>query len=538
MHVSRFREGGLFRASSVRTLLTCILWDSCRDDGSVTSTFNSLPAVDKVEFFISHSWSAPSWLKFFSMCHFLNLQLAVLAAVLTWITTALALILHAGSITVLSGSAGAEKMLLLQGWLVFWPMAVFFLVYFLGHFCRSGTYWMDKVCVNQPDAAMKARAIEALPEFIKNSSNMIVLWDDTYFERLFCNYEMAVFATNPDSIKSMHFIPIWLPVWILCTLVIDLAAVSVVSMLFVQNSDDSMETVERKFGTHSIVGGFLVNFISWFLPDGLYLFAAFPVSLFHVQKIRQHGQMLEQMSRFDIRRAKCASASDRTKIEEHVYNLFKDTSGSEWERKAATESAGLLGSMASRVQWRALESPEATNSTREAVFDAFHAHVRGPLRDSLLRSIGAETDISWTMCSITFLPFTFCSLVSVLGCDGNLCWDSARREGFRSVPQYMLTNAVSWFISQALCVPTIHPWLLRMLKHVLPGSDMPMFQAALATLCGFFVYFAVFFVSSSVLALLAVGVTAGSRLCFGAFVGATALLAWQTWFLFGRKKRP
>ena len=74
-------------------------------------------------------------------------------------------------------------------------MAAFFLVLILGQqlagACgfKSASLWMDKLCIHQTDMDEKAEQLEALPIFLTRSERMLMLWDDTYFERLWCSLE-------------------------------------------------------------------------------------------------------------------------------------------------------------------------------------------------------------------------------------------------------------------------------------------------------------------------------------------------------------
>ena len=74
--------------------------------------------------------------------------------------------------------------------LVYLPIAVFFLALLFGQQLLDGvcgfgspSIWVDKLCVHQTDLELKAAQIAALPIFVAHSSRMLILWDDTYFER-------------------------------------------------------------------------------------------------------------------------------------------------------------------------------------------------------------------------------------------------------------------------------------------------------------------------------------------------------------------
>ncbi|CAE7653746.1 unnamed protein product, partial [Symbiodinium pilosum] len=83
------------------------------------------------------------------------------------------------------------------------PMVVFFMFFFFGHRLTLGVWspslWLDKLCICQSDEDGKAEAISALPEFVRRSSRMLILWDETYFERLWCNLEIAIFVKSHNS---------------------------------------------------------------------------------------------------------------------------------------------------------------------------------------------------------------------------------------------------------------------------------------------------------------------------------------------------
>ena len=141
---------------------------------------NSLPNVDHVDMFISHSWDCPSWMKCLALCQFLNFDMAANSAFLVWLSTALILLIHAGGVAELAASMAGTNFLTYA--LVYFPMAVFCVVYFFGHkLCRK-TFWFDRICVNQADLDLKAKALDALPYFVANSNEMLILLDEHYLE--------------------------------------------------------------------------------------------------------------------------------------------------------------------------------------------------------------------------------------------------------------------------------------------------------------------------------------------------------------------
>ena len=71
--------------------------------------------------------------------------------------------------------------------------------------CRR-TYFVDGSCINQVDPEKKLLGIRSIGGFLSLSSQFIVLWDEQYFTRLWCVYELAVFrALNPR--RPVLFLP-------------------------------------------------------------------------------------------------------------------------------------------------------------------------------------------------------------------------------------------------------------------------------------------------------------------------------------------
>ena len=185
------RQKGLFKSGTAWQVLlsiTCLVDSASQGLFSTNAFSTNAPPLDM---FISHSWSCPRWKKILSMCHHFNLDLAIILCLSTCFAGASILALLAGSI---SGVAREY-----QGWLaatlMYLPMAIFFLTYFFGHvFCRK-TLWFDGVCVNQADVFEKAAILRAIPAFVANSSEMLVLWDDAYFQRLWCVFDAWPLST-------------------------------------------------------------------------------------------------------------------------------------------------------------------------------------------------------------------------------------------------------------------------------------------------------------------------------------------------------
>ena len=55
--------------------------------------------------------------------------------------------------------------------------------------------FLDKLCIHQTDPERKKKAIQSLGAFLMQSREMVILWDRSYFQRMWCVFEVAVFLS-------------------------------------------------------------------------------------------------------------------------------------------------------------------------------------------------------------------------------------------------------------------------------------------------------------------------------------------------------
>eukprot|EP00434_Breviolum_minutum_P016976 symbB.v1.2.014976.t2/scaffold1107.1/size155946/10 len=336
-----------------------VLWDLAQLAvsgvcGPPSSPYDSLEHVSCVDVFISHNWSCPSALKYLAMCHYLNLDLALISSSATAIVTALILILRAGSVT----GVAQEGVAFLCGALIHWPMSVFLLAYLFGHvgqvFAKQ-SFWFDRICVDQNDMAVKEQTLQAIPAFVAQSKQMLILWDSTYFQRLWCLYEIAVSAkTSTSSFQKEQF-------------------------------------------------------------------------------------------------ARCSVESDREVIFHLVGKLFAE------EPLITVTLKEICGEdvMESETLSMIEDLPD------EKILNNFNIYVRGPLRESLLQSMGEAGELPFKLCLVILLPCELLGLVFVLGCDGHGCETSASYAGYSSVSHYFLTNSLNNLVIGPIFTAMSFPVMLR-----------------------------------------------------------------------------
>ena len=501
------------------------------------SLYDSLPNVSRVDFFISHSWSCPSWIKTLAFCHFLNLDLAIASSFLACLVAIFVLVLHTGS---LSGVAQLQQGTLYAS-LLCWPMAVFLVAYLCGHAAVGRTsFWFDRICVDQSNSSVKAQTLQAIPAFVAESTQMLVLWDDSYFERLWCNYELSVHAKTAESPRAMQLVPMWISLWTLSWI----SLYTILNFLCIGQKAPPLDLDSRRSLFSSMVG-------SNFVPSYVYLLTAFPFSWFCIQKLKSHKLMLDQMANFDLRNAKCSVESDRKVIEEQVLQLFDEALEPPMRMAFIAGEAPMAqldrldgevsedAPLVSHVSRETIEEIRHITSypTKDEVINQFNTYVRGPLRDSVMNSMGKEDYISFKLCILVSLPWWFQGLILVLGCDGRHCDRSAAYGGYRSVPEYMVTNAAMKLLLAPLVNALSYPVMLKTNHLVSQMAEGMVSQMLLGSACSAVAVFLLDHIGLYLCGILMVVVNKYSHVWLAEFVAGLTLLFWATWFLF-RKSLP
>ena len=104
------------------------------------------------------------------------------------------------------------------------PALAFVAAFFHGHRWprRRERYWLDKVCVHQwRGRPLRAAGLAGIPAFVERCDRLVVLHSESYFRRLWCVYEVAVFFASHDS--HVDVVPLWVAPWLLATMAAMLA---------------------------------------------------------------------------------------------------------------------------------------------------------------------------------------------------------------------------------------------------------------------------------------------------------------------------
>ncbi|OLP94116.1 DNA topoisomerase 3-alpha [Symbiodinium microadriaticum] len=400
--------------------------------------FESTRCTERVDVFVSHRWGAARWAKYLNLCLYLNLPAALVCSIITWVLATAVMVLRAGG----AGNLGDNRLLLPI--LVYLPMGVFFLMFFFGqhamHPFWPTSLWVDRACAHQTDHELKRRQIQALPVFVARSSSMLVLWDDEYFQRLWCQLELATFAKY-GSVQKVNILPLWLAPWLLSALVINIGAASGWNFLWYGVSPDVLyslvATIQGRIPetlSEPVTSVIIVTLFGSMVG----LPASIPWAIAGKAKLRSHELMLDQMANFDCRAAQCTEPADRLLVQQQVQHLFR----APMEPSCSSDSVDV-------------------DQIDDKSLDAFNGYIQGPLRSVVMENVGARLHVPYGLCLLAGLPMTFYSGVDILQCD-EACVAS---NGFEAFSSYMKASMMTWLVNILLVYPIFYPVFLRMLKR-------------------------------------------------------------------------
>jgi hypothetical protein len=164
----------------------------------------ALDSGAQIDWFVSHSWKAAWWKRALGLmwiCHALIAAVVSCAAAL--VATLCLVFWHDWTGNIWDDFVG---FLPLGCGLVASMSFLFVLILTQGHnfICstRRQSFFFDRCCIHQTDERKKVRGIMAIGRFLKFSKGMVVLWDPTYFTRMWCVFELATFAMAHSGIRA------------------------------------------------------------------------------------------------------------------------------------------------------------------------------------------------------------------------------------------------------------------------------------------------------------------------------------------------
>jgi len=157
----------------------------------------------------------------------------------------------------------------------------------------SKTAFLDKLCIHQTDIVKKLKGINAIGAYLIRTKGLTILWDPTYFTRLWCVFEVAVFLRlNPYG--TIDFVPITYGCVQLCGHAFTCFVVAY-RIIF-----------GDKFGLTAFFH-FIMNFV---------------IELFLRWHRNEMKRIPEFVSKFEAKKANCFSEDDRAFVENTIESLY------------------------------------------------------------------------------------------------------------------------------------------------------------------------------------------------------------------------
>jgi len=162
--------------------------------GSAGDFYPKSRQTERISTFWSHSWHGGHWKKILAIITFYNGTAAVSLALFTGV---LMMVLFSTGALPGFDRGWFDKSWLWSCWSTFSGFVVASLAMI---FWRPQTgVFLDRICISQNDNRLKTEAILSLAGLLKNSDNMLILWDPTWTERLWCLFELAAFLKSKKT---------------------------------------------------------------------------------------------------------------------------------------------------------------------------------------------------------------------------------------------------------------------------------------------------------------------------------------------------
>ena len=115
--------------------------------------------------------------------------------------------------------------------------------------------FLDRICINQYDEDLKTASIYSLGGILARSQEMLVLWDSTWSERLWCQYEFAAFLSNRTQEQVLVIRPTFLGP---CSCIFFMGTLTIFVLLTAWPQHDNALTLFVGFQIFLLICGYLI----------------------------------------------------------------------------------------------------------------------------------------------------------------------------------------------------------------------------------------------------------------------------------------
>lgn len=286
--------------------------------------------VPKLSTFLSHSWHAPGRRKAVACLNHWNGIAAVMVGLLFSIACVVVGLLDWLPPMVVDMKIGSFVDTICPGGPQIGDFYCWCTISYLVGYCCTLCWWqhllaltsptapaatfLDKLCIYQGDSERKAKGISAIGAFLIQSQEMLIMWDTTYFTRAWCVFELAVFLIlNPTGRLLLKPIATgFAEVFVQITFT--LAYLALICPLASFGILQTLISYLMMLGLPSRFVLPLVFILCW----PLWLVAA----LAQRPRLRSEADLLGQIERFSLIKAKCFDPRDRAFILDTVKEIY------------------------------------------------------------------------------------------------------------------------------------------------------------------------------------------------------------------------
>lgn len=309
------------------------------DEAEADRMYGNAVPVRRFARFISHSWHASGKQKLAAMYTLHNGVAAVLAGLFLsclCFTLRRARVLPAWNRDASNEflnrmSPGGPERIVPSGWCVLGYLVGYtvFLVYWqhirlimtrepfsrLG-LCSKGAdmVFFDKLCIHQARRDLKVMAIESIGAFLVSADEQVILWDQTFFNRIWCVFEIAIFMyMNPEGNQRL------VPITLYC---LEAAGTFVMCFFFIMLHANMSAGLQQAIIALMLDKGVPEYLAVPLLQFVLFLPFAMVASFFTRLFLRSCKDIRKQLAEFCTANAACFDERDRRYVRETILSCY------------------------------------------------------------------------------------------------------------------------------------------------------------------------------------------------------------------------
>ena len=160
-------------------------------------------AVKQINKFISHSWQASARSKYMALLVFYNGKAAVVMGFLVAAATMIFFMFDflPGFMSYTELTQGRSEPRYVAPWCISLGTLMFLLILLFRR--PRDLIFLDRLCINQYDEREKTLGVMSLGACLKHSKKIMILWDETFCQRLWCIFELAAFLKTHENTELL-----------------------------------------------------------------------------------------------------------------------------------------------------------------------------------------------------------------------------------------------------------------------------------------------------------------------------------------------